>query len=79
MSFFVAQQLDDLAANLAVMADSHAGRLAALTVGTPPGSVADEIARRLKERLAGLGHPAVEVAAEPSMGPLRILWVEFER
>lgn len=79
MSFFVAQQLDDLAASLAVMADARHGRLAALTVGTPPGSGDDEIARRLRERLAGLGHPAVDVATEPSMGPLRILWVEFER
>lgn len=72
-------QLDDLAANLVAMARSRVGRLAALTVGIPPNAHADDVARLLRERLAGLGHPSVDVATQPVLGPLRVLWVEFER
>lgn len=79
MSILLSQQLDDLAAHLAMLARSRMGRLAALTIGVPPSALDDQTARGLRDRLAGLGHPAVEVAAQPMGGPLRVLWVEFER
>lgn len=73
------QQLDDLAAHLALLARSRTGRLAALTLGAPSEILKDDVCSGLRDRLAGLGHPAVEVSSQPAGGPLRVLWVEFAR
>lgn len=81
----LAHQLDDLAASVRVLARSHAGRLAALTVGLPATVDAFELSEGLSTRLAATGHPGVIVRARAARplrgtdgGPLRIVAIEFE-
>jgi hypothetical protein len=72
-------QIEELATSALVLARSRAGRIAAVTVGVPPGTSPELVVQHLRERLATYGYPALEVSTLSSPGPLRILTAEFER
>jgi hypothetical protein len=58
---------------------AHSGRLVALLVGVPSGIDAALAERTLRTALARSNGTAVDVRAEPRMGPARILRMEFTR
>lgn len=70
----LANQIDEVVRSVVALVSSRPGRLVVLTVAGP-----GQILPRLRDRLERVGISDVEVQLRDSMGPLRVLSLEFER
>ncbi len=70
----LANQIDEVVRSVVGLVTSRPGRLVVLTVAGPT-----EALPRLRERLARVGIADVELQVRESLGPVRVLSLEFER